>query len=76
MAALTLQSTPNADNSHSVAKSTDDAIGSASAAIIVDNTKPKIEIMDSLRAAMRALSREFGKVNAAADVSTSGTTTE
>lgn len=76
MAALTFQSTPNTDRSHDVAKSTADAIGSAKAAIILDSTATKIEVLDALRAALRAVSREFGKVNSTADVPTSGTTVE
>lgn len=76
MAALTFQSTANNDRSHDVVKSTADAIGSATAAVIVDNTAGKTEVMDALRAAMRAVNREFGRASEPADVPTSGTTVE
>lgn len=76
MAALTYQATPNKDRSHAVARSTADAIGSATAAIIVDNTATKDEVFSALRAAFRAIRRDAGKANAPADFSTSATTTE
>ncbi len=76
MAALTFQATANNNRSHAVVKSTDDAIGSAAAALIIDDTATKIDVMDAVRACMRALSRETGKVNSPADIPTSGTTTE
>lgn len=76
MAALTFNAAVQADNTHIVTKSTDDAIGSDAAAVIVDSTKSKIEVMAALQAAMRAVGREFAKVNSVADVPTSGTSTE
>ena len=76
MAALTFQSTPNNDRTHDVVKSTDDAIGTSTAAIILDSTATKIDCMDALRAAVRAVSRNFGKVSATADVATTGTDVE
>ncbi len=76
MAALTYQVTPNNDRSHDVVKSTDDAISSATAALVVDSTATKTEVMDALRAGIRAVSRDFGKVSAPADITASGTTVE
>lgn len=48
----------------------------ATAGVFVDDSKSKLEVLDALRAAMRAVSREFGKVTAVADIATSGTTRE
>ena len=76
MAKLTMQAVANNDRTHTVTKSTDDAIGSAVAAIIFDDTKTKIDIMDGLRALMRAVSREFGKTSLPSEVPTSGTSLE
>lgn len=76
MAALTLQAVVNTDRTHTVTKSTADAIGSAVVALVIDNTATKIDVMDGLKAAMRAVSREFGKVDSPADVPTTGATLE
>ncbi len=76
MAALTMQATKNEEGSHQVVRSTDDAVGSAEAAIIYDNTGTKDEVLSALRALMRAVSRDFGGVSSPADVSTSATTVE
>ena len=76
MAALTMQATANTDRTHDVVKSTDDAIGSAVAAVIFDDTATKLDVMDGLKACMRAVSREFGKTNLPSEVPTTGTTVE
>ena len=76
MAALTYQATVNTDRTHDVVRSTDDAIGSAVAAVVIDNTATKIDVMDGLRALMRAVSRDAGKADSPADFSTSATTVE
>lgn len=76
MAALTYQATPRTDGAHTVVRSTDDAIGSATAALVVDNTASKMAATAAIRALMRAWSRDTGKANAPADHSTSATTIE
>lgn len=76
MAALTYQATPRTDRAHTVVRSTDDAIGSATAALVVDNTATKDEVLSAVRALVRALHRDSGKANSPADFSTSATTVE
>ena len=76
MAALTFQATINANRSVSVAKSTADAIGSATAALVVDNTANKTDVVKAARALIRALNRENAKADAPADIPTTGTSVE
>lgn len=76
MAALTYQATPQNDGTHSVVRSTDDAIGSATAALIVDNTASKMAVRQAAEALLRALGRDELKGSAPADYSTSATTVE
>lgn len=76
MAALTYQATPQNERNTSVVASTDDAIGSATAALIVDNTASKAEVWHAVRALIRRLRRDSGQGSAPADFSTSATTTE
>ena len=76
MAALTFQATANPERSHDVVRSTDDAIGSAVAALIIDNTATKLDVMDGYKALGRALSRAFGTDSSPADIATTGTTVE
>lgn len=71
-----MQATVNADRSTTVAKSTDDAIGSATAAFIFDNTASKLDVTKAYEALGRALRREFGKASDPADVPTSGSSVE
>lgn len=76
MAALTYQAAANADNTHTVTRSTDDAIGSAAAALIVDSTLSKYEVRQAVKALLRALGRDEVNGSAPADYPTSGTSTE
>lgn len=79
MAALTMQATVDAggDRSVTVVKSTDDAIGSATAALIFDNTlADRYEVMKAAEALLRALRREFSKVSTPAGVPTTGSSVE
>lgn len=79
MAALTMQATVDAagDRSTTVVKSTTDTIGSATAALIFDNTVvDRYEIMKAADALLRALHREFSKVSTPAGVPTSGSSVE
>ena len=76
MAALTFQAAVNTDRTHTVTRSTADAIGSAEAALVIDSTATKIEVMDAVRALLRHLNRQMGKVDSPADIATSGSDLE
>lgn len=76
MAALTYQATVQGDSTHSVVRSTDDAIGSATAALIIDDTLTKMQVVDAAKALLRALSRDAGKSNLPSEFSTSATSIE
>ena len=51
-------------------------LSGAVASVLIDDSKSKIEVMDALKALLRGVSRQFGKVTAVADVATTGTTVE
>ena len=72
MAALTFRAVVNTDRTHTVTRSTGDGIDTATAALIVKNTVTKLEVMDAVRALLRHLSRQMGKVNSPADIPTTG----
>jgi len=76
MAALTFQAVLNNDNTHTITRSTDDAIGSATAAIIIDDTATKIDVMDAVRALLRQLNRQNAKNTEPSEIPTSGTDVE
>jgi hypothetical protein len=61
---------------HTVVASTDDSIGSAPAAVILDNTKTKAEVMEAFNAIRRRISRDFNKTDRVSAVATSGDTLE
>lgn len=70
MAAKTFGATPNNDRSHAVTVDTADAIGTNTAAIIVDDTATKLEVMDAIRACLRAINRKNLKFQSPADYGT------
>ena len=76
MAALTFQAARANDNTHTVTRSTDDAVGSAAAALVIDNTLTKLEVIDAINALLRHWHRQSGKVNSPADIATSGSDVE
>lgn len=76
MAALTFVATVSADRIHTVAKDTSDGIGAGVAALIVDNTKGKLEVQAAIDALLAAWSRERSKVDSPADIPTSGSSKE
>lgn len=76
MAALTYVGTLTKRRLVSVVASTDDAIGSGTAAVVVDNTKTKADIMEALRGIMRRIRRDGLAASTPADYATSGTTLE
>jgi polysaccharide deacetylase 2 family uncharacterized protein YibQ len=77
MAALTFVTTRTANrNSHTVTKSTNDAIGAGVVAVVIDNTKTKYEVDRALKATLRAIARQMGKVVTVDDIPTTGATTE
>ncbi len=76
MAALTFQAAPANDNTHTVTRSTDDAIGTADAALIIDNTLTKLQAREAISALLRHWSRQSGKVNSPADIATTGSDVE
>ena len=76
MAALTFQAARANDNTHTVTRSTDDAIGSAAAALIMDNTLTKLEVRDAVNALVRHLNRQDTKNSSPADIATSGSDVE
>ena len=76
MAKLTMQAVANNDRTHTVTKSTDDAIGSAVAAIIFDDTKTKYEVQQGIAALNRNLSKLFLRTDKPSEVPTSGTDRE
>lgn len=76
MAKLTFQAAPANDNTHVVTRSTDDAIGTTTAALIIDNTKSKLEVMAAVGALLRHLGRQNLKTNEPADITTTGSDVE
>lgn len=76
MAALTYQGTINKRRQVSVVASTDDAIGSASAAVIIDSTATKDQVWEAIRGILRRIRRDGLKASTPADYGTSGTTLE
>ena len=76
MAALTLQAVIGKRRSVTVTRSTDDAIGSAVAALVIDNTATWFDVDHALRALMRAVDRHRSTDSVPADVATSGASVE
>lgn len=78
MAALTYQAVRvgNGSAAHTVTASTDDGIGLAVAAVVIDDTKTKPEIMEALRAIMRRINRDGVKSNLPSEYPVSGSTVE
>lgn len=76
MAALTYQGTINKRREVSVVASTDDAIGSAAAAIIIDSTATKDAIWKAIEGIERRIRRDGLGASTPADFATSGTTLE
>ena len=76
MAKLTFRAVRGKDNTHTVTRSTGDGLSTAAAALIVDNTLTKLAVKDAIDALLRHWSRQSGKVNAPADITTSGSDVE
>ena len=76
MAALTFQAVISADGKITVTKSTDDAIGSATAALVIDSTATWYAVDKSVRAILRALNRAHGTDTKPSAVATSGASVE
>lgn len=76
MAALTFQAVLNEDNTHTVTRSTADAIGAATAALVVDNTATKIDVMNAVRALFRHMNRQNAKTSAPSSIATTGSDLE
>lgn len=76
MAALTMQAVISADGIVTVTRSTDDAIGSATAAVIFDDTATWFSIDKALRALRRAVDRNRSAYIKPSEVPTSGTSVE
>lgn len=76
MAALTFVATISADRVHTVTRDTSDGIGAGVAALIVDNTKTKLEISAAISALLTAWDREASKASLASGISTSGSSKE
>lgn len=76
MPALTYQATPRADGTHIVARSTDDELGTAAAALVVDNSLSKLEVRGAAYALLRALSRDELRATKPSSYPTSGTSVE
>lgn len=76
MAAVTIQGAIQTAREITCTWSTDDAIGTATAAIIFDSTATKQDVQKALNACMRAFSREALQNDDPADFRTSGATDE
>lgn len=76
MAALTYQAVRATIGGHTVTASTDDAIGSAIAAVVIDDTKTKDEVMQALKAIMNRIRRDGLKSNLPSEFAVSGATVE
>lgn len=76
MAAVTLQAVINANRSVTVTRSTNDGIGLATAALVVDSTAGKHDVQKAVEALERALSRDFSAASTPAGLPTSGTSIE
>ncbi len=76
MAALTFNAAVQAEGNHIVTRSTDDAIGSDAAALVIDDTLTSYQIRQAVSALMRALNRAMSKTNLPAEIPTTGTSLE
>lgn len=77
MAELAYKATVQTNREQSVARSTGTSIlGGATAALIIDNTKSKLEIQAAAEALLRALSRDAVLASSPAGYPTTTTTVE
>ena len=76
MAALTFRAVLNEDNTHTVTRSTGDGISTATAALIVDSTATKIDVMNAVWALFRHMNRQNAKTSAPSSIATTGSDLE
>lgn len=76
MAALTLQAVISANGQVTVTRSTDDAIGAATAALIIDNTASWHSVDKAVAALKRHLSRMHNSDSKPSAIATSGSSVE
>ena len=76
MAALTLVGAITPSRQVTVTYSTNDAIGSGVAALVIDNTAGSLDVAKVLKALLRSYNRQASKYSTVAGIPTSGTTAE
>ena len=76
MAALTFQAVNGKNGKITVTRSTDDAIGSATAALVIDSTATWYAVDKAVRGLVRALNRMHGTDSKPSAVATSGASVE
>ncbi|MGD9724407.1 MAG: hypothetical protein AB7U76_24475 [Pirellulales bacterium] len=76
MAALTLQAAITPSRQVTVTYSTDDAIGAATVALVIDNTANPMDVSKCIKALVRSYNRQKAKNSKVSTIPTTGTTRE
>lgn len=76
MAALTLVGAITPSRQITVTYSTDDAIGSGVAALVIDNTAGEMDVAKVIKALVRSYHRSRSKSSKVSSIPTTGTTAE